>query len=225
MVWIYQNADCSFKNKFVVLIIIIFNTFSIPIGSVPGNAVGLTSILHRGQFLPARRYASAGTSYGPVSVCVCVCLCVTSRSSIETAEWIELVFGMRASFQLSYTLLKRNSVTLNIRVLSSGTLSNLEFCFGISIVEMCYRLSTRKVDAPSVINWTVVGQLSWQYLRAPTLDPCSLQWSPGSVYSTIPSRGSIGDSWYLSSWIVTSKIGKSVADWRRSTSVRWRMNW
>jgi len=34
--------------------------------------------------LPARRYSSAGTSYGPVSVCLC--LSVTSRNSIETAE-------------------------------------------------------------------------------------------------------------------------------------------
>ena len=44
--------------------------------------------------LPAQRYASAGTSYGPVSVCVC--LSVTSRSSIETAERIGLLFGMGA---------------------------------------------------------------------------------------------------------------------------------
>jgi len=36
-----------------------------------GTAVGLTSILDRQQFLPARRYASAGTSYGPMSVGVC----------------------------------------------------------------------------------------------------------------------------------------------------------
>jgi len=58
------------------------------------------------------------------------------------------------------------------------------------------------VDAPSVINWTVVGQLSWQYFRAPTLYRCTLsQWSLRSVYSTvystIPSLGSISDSWYL----------------------------
>ena len=32
-----------------------------------------------GRFLPARRYASAGTRYGPVSVC----LSVTSRCSIK----------------------------------------------------------------------------------------------------------------------------------------------
>ena len=31
--------------------------------------------------LPAQRYASAGTSYGPVSVCLSVCLSITSRSS------------------------------------------------------------------------------------------------------------------------------------------------
>ena len=30
----------------------------------------------------------------------------------------------------------------------------------ISIVEACYQLSSRKVDAQSVINWSVVGQRS-----------------------------------------------------------------
>ena len=49
-----------------------------------------------------------GTSHGPVSMSVCPS--VTSRCSIETAERIELVFGMWASFHPSYTVLKRNSV-------------------------------------------------------------------------------------------------------------------
>jgi len=30
MVWNYQNADCSLKNKFIVLFIIIFGTLSFP---------------------------------------------------------------------------------------------------------------------------------------------------------------------------------------------------
>ena len=34
-----------------------------------------------------------------------------------------------------------------------------KFSFGISIVETCYQLSSRKVDAQSVVNWAVVGQL------------------------------------------------------------------
>jgi len=64
------------------------------------------------------------------------------------------------------------------------------------IVEMWYQLSWRKEDAQSVTNWTTVGQLSWQYLRAPMLDHCSLsQWSSSSVYRTIPSCGFISDSW------------------------------
>ena len=29
-----------------------------------------------------------------------------------------------------------------------------------SVVEMCHQLSSRKVDAESVINWAVVGRLS-----------------------------------------------------------------
>jgi len=101
-----------------------------------------------------------GTSHGPVSVSVSV----TSRSSTKTAERIELVFGMRASFHPSYTVLKGNSVISKNKgtslwnfVLNSGL---RKFRHGISIVETCYLLSSRKVDAQSVINWTVVRQLS-----------------------------------------------------------------
>jgi len=69
-----------------------------------------------------RRYASAGTSYGAVSVC----LSVTSRSSIETDERIKLLSGTGASFDLSYAVLYENSgisKTPEIRVLPFGTLS------------------------------------------------------------------------------------------------------
>jgi len=48
---------------------------------------------------------------------------VTSLSSVETAERIELDFGMGASFHLSYTVLKVNSGISKIRVLSSGIFS------------------------------------------------------------------------------------------------------
>ena len=37
-------------------------------------------------------------------VCLSVRLSVTSQSSIETAEQIEMVFGTGASFDLSYTV-------------------------------------------------------------------------------------------------------------------------
>jgi len=42
-------------------------------------------------------------SYDPVSVSVCVCL--SRRCSIETAERIGLVFGIGASFGISYIVL------------------------------------------------------------------------------------------------------------------------
>jgi len=95
----------------------------------------------------------------------CVCTSVISQSSAKTAERIELVFGMWASFHPSYTVLKGNSVISKSKgtsfwnfVLNSG---HRKFCHGISIVKTCYRLSSRKVDAPSLINWAIVGQLSW----------------------------------------------------------------
>jgi len=89
-----------------------------------------------------------------------------------------------------------NSGTSKRRVLTSlwdfAPNSGLgKFRHGISIAETCYQLSSRKVDAQRVIHWTSVGQLSWQYLRAPMLDHCSLsQWSSSSVYSTVSSTGS-----------------------------------
>jgi len=55
------------------------------------------------QYLPVLRYAGVGTSYGPVSVCLCPS---QVGSSVETNERIELVYGMGASFRLSYTVLK-----------------------------------------------------------------------------------------------------------------------
>jgi len=85
-----------------------------------------------------------------MGLCLSVRLSVTSRCSIETAERIELVFGMRASFNPSYTVLKGNVISKNKGtslwnfVLNSGL---RKFRHGISIVETCYQLSWRKVDA------------------------------------------------------------------------------
>jgi len=114
---------------------------------------------------------SVGTSYGPVSVSVC--LSVTSRCSIKTNKWVELVFGMGASFHLSYTVLKGNSVISKSKVTS---LWNFDQTPDLETFALAYWLSQHvidlacKVDGQSVINWTVFGQLSWHYLRAPTVD-------------------------------------------------------
>jgi len=51
--------------------------------------------------LPALRHASAVLF---MTLCLSVCLSVTSRCSIETSGRIELIFGMEASFDLSYTV-------------------------------------------------------------------------------------------------------------------------
>jgi len=49
-----------------------------------------------------------------------VCLSVTSRCSIETDGWVDLVFGMEASFNQLYTVSKGNSgiyKTLDLNIL------------------------------------------------------------------------------------------------------------
>jgi len=122
-------------------------------------------------------YASVGTSCDPVTVR----LSVTSRCSIKTAELIELGFGTRVSFDQSYVVRKFRY--------------RRKFCHSTSIIETCYQLSSRNVDTQNVINWTIVGQLSRLYLRAPTLDHYSLSHrSSSAVYSTILSHGSVSDS-------------------------------
>ena len=134
----------------------------------------------------------------------CLSVSVTNRSSIQTAERIGRFFGMGAFFDLSYMCFKKILVTPKIGVLPSGTLLQTLDLENFATAYRLSKLSSRLVDAQGgVINWTVVGQLSWQYIRAPTLDRCSLyitaswaKWSSSSVYITIPSSGWVSDSWY-----------------------------
>jgi len=97
-----MNVVVDFKNQVPALSTVTGVTI---LGIGLSTAIRISAPLVVPPFLPARRYASAGTSYGPVSVCLSLCLSVTSRSSIQTAERIELVFGMGASFDLSYSVL------------------------------------------------------------------------------------------------------------------------
>ena len=69
-----------------------------------------------------------------------VCLSVTSRISIKTAEWIELVSGTKASFQEYYIVLKANPGTFKIKVLYSETLSQTP---DLENFASAYRLSKR----------------------------------------------------------------------------------
>ena len=77
-----------------------------------------------------------------MALCLSVCdsLSVRSRCSIETAGWIELVFGVRASFHLYYIVLKGNSGIFK----NKGTcLSKFIQNFASRIdrrIETCYRL-------------------------------------------------------------------------------------
>jgi len=71
---------------------------------------------------------------------------VTSRCSIKRDGQIDLGLGIEVS-----------------TIIPCGSFSytpDFKLCYGISIVETCYQLSWKKVDAHSEINWTVVGQLS-----------------------------------------------------------------
>jgi len=61
------------------------------------NNGALKKLFHRATLYARAVYA--------VVVCLSVCLSVTSRYCIETTGRIEHLFGMRASFHLSHTVL------------------------------------------------------------------------------------------------------------------------
>ena len=116
------------------------------------------------MLLPARRNASTGTSYGPVSVCLSVCLSqvgVLSKRMNELSSWF-----LTRELSLTYPTLccKEIQVPSIQGFIPSGTLPQTlrlrKFRDSISIVEAYYRLSSRKRDAQSVTNLAVVGQLS-----------------------------------------------------------------
>jgi len=90
-------------------------------GGVGIFTVGLTSVLVRGELLPARRYASAGTSYGPVFVCVCVCL---SQVDVLSKRMNESSWFLAWELHSTYPTLcyKEIHVPSKIRVLPSGFL-------------------------------------------------------------------------------------------------------
>jgi len=107
-------------------------------------------------FLPARRYANAGNSYGPVSVCLCLYV-RHNRCSIKTAGRIDLIFGKEASLCVIRKFSPRYLQNKGIFLWNFFLNSRLrKFRHSISIVEMCYQLSSRKAEVQSVINWTVV---------------------------------------------------------------------
>ena len=82
-----------------------------------------------------------------LSVCVCICVCY--KSVFCRNGWMNRAgFGMGFSFHLSYTVLKGNSGIFKNKgtslwkfIQNSGL---RKFCFGISIVETCYRLNSTK---------------------------------------------------------------------------------
>jgi len=98
------------------------------------------------NLLSARRYASAGTSYGPVSVCVCLC-----HKSV-LLKWLD---GL--SWFLAWRLLSA-SPTLRYKEINSDVYKNkgISFCnfflnyglrkfrHGISIVERAINLARER---------------------------------------------------------------------------------
>ena len=119
----------------------------------------------------ARRYASAGTIYGSESICV-------RLSFFSQKGWIHWFDFWHGKFFLPvlYCVIKKIQVHTKIKVLPLKLFFNsvLLFRHGISIIEMCYRLRSRKVDAQSVTNWTIVGQL--KFTIPPSFDARPLLW-------------------------------------------------
>ena len=87
-------------------------------------------------------------------------------TTIETTKWLSWVVPNPNSrpanprWRTAAILKTVKSPYLCNRVTETPNSGLRKFRHGISIVETCYRLISRKVDAQSVINWAVVSQLS-----------------------------------------------------------------
>ena len=99
-----------------------------------------------------------------MALCLSVCLSVTSWCSVEVVGRIEMVFGMDA-FSTSPTLCFMKFWYLQrygyfpLELFPKPRLREKISPLHIDR-RTCYQLSSRKADAQSVINWTVVGQRS-----------------------------------------------------------------
>jgi len=96
----------------------------------------------------------------------CVCLCLSQvgvlLKRLNESGWflaceLPSTHALYTVFKGNLVISKNKGTSLRNFVLNSGF---RKFRHGILIVETCYQLSSRKVDAQSVINWAVVGQLS-----------------------------------------------------------------
>ena len=61
--------------------------------------------------------------YGSAEYAIALCLSVVSECCTKMAKWIELTYGMKTLFDLSYTVFKEIWITPKIRIFPSGTLS------------------------------------------------------------------------------------------------------
>ena len=95
-----------------------------------------------------------------VRLYVCLSQVGVLSKRLNESSWF---FDKRASFHLSYTVLKRNSnISKNKGTILWNFVPNSglrKFLLRCIDRRACNQLSSREVDAQSVITWTVVGQL------------------------------------------------------------------
>jgi len=123
-----------------------------------------------------------------MSLCLCLSVSLSQvgvlSKRLNESGWF-LAWELPSTYPTFYC--KEIQVSSKIRVLPTGTFAPnsgiRKVRHRISIVEACYQLTSRKVDAQSVINWAVVGQL-----RRSTARVYHMQ-SSSSVYCTIQWRG------------------------------------
>ena len=98
-----------------------------------------------------------------MALCPRLCLSVTSRRSIETDGRNNLLLSIGLLSTNPKLCFKEILISTKIKALPSGTFFKLR---AVKNFATAYRSSnvlstcSRKVDAQSVINWTVVCQLS-----------------------------------------------------------------
>ena len=113
---------------------------------------------HRRRHFYRAMLCIRGTSPGPVSVCLFVCplqVGVLSKRMNESSWFCRVSFlpPVLHCVKRKFGYLQNKGTSLWNFFLNSRL---GKFRHGISIVVTCYQLSSRKVDAQSVINWAIL---------------------------------------------------------------------
>jgi len=156
----------------------------------------LLSAHHSIVWCDADYYGRRVSIYSAVHDAVSVCPSVTSRCSIETTEWIELIFGTEATLGLPKTVLQRNLGTSKTK--------------GTSFLDL-----VPNSEQPIFLLFATTGLPSQLLSTVASL----LYWAPTFVYNTVTVSYRVARRFVCDSWDVLKVTEQNYTRYRLQNNV------